>query len=123
MLDDDYLWTASPTKITSRLLNKVMKDVAIRHHLDPHRLTPHSLRVAGPVQLVNQSDARQQQQGNWSTVQGLTAYARGTLDHAAAVTADLHNPSIVSLQMLQLSYGLPSALPRAIAGAPELGVL
>jgi hypothetical protein len=90
-------------RLTDALISKRVKLVAVRLGLDPERVVPHSLRVAGCVQLSRFSDATRCTQGNWKTVEGMLVYARGSLQHATAVASDLHDPSIMPTALLQLS--------------------
>jgi hypothetical protein len=98
-----------PIHLTDLHVNSVLKSVATRLQLDPSRLLPHGLRVAGPVQLSAFSDSVKMTQGNWRSVGGMLAYARGSLQHAALVAAAMHDSSVLPLELLQLSYSLPSA--------------
>ena len=97
-----------PVALTDSLVNQVLKSVARRLQLDPSRLVPHGLRVAGPVQLSAFPDAVKMAQGNWRSVEGMLAYARGSLTHASMVAAAMHDESVLPIDILQLSYSLPS---------------
>ena len=46
-----------PVLLADSHINYLRKVVAVRLHLDPSRLLPHGLRVAGPVQLSQFPDA------------------------------------------------------------------
>ena len=94
--------------IAAAHVNVFLKSVARRLHLDPYRLVPKSVRVRGPTQLSAFLDAVTMQQGNWRSVVGLLAYARGSLAHAKLIASAMHDPEVLSLELLQLSYSLPS---------------
>ena len=64
-----------------------------------------------PVQLSSFSDSVKMAQGNWHTVNGMLASARGSLQHAHLVTSAMHAATILLLELFQLSYSLPSAAP------------
>jgi hypothetical protein len=94
-------------KVTDALVGSILKDVARVMQVDESRLLPHSIRLGGPTQLQNFSDAIKMAQGNWSTVQGMLAYARGSLQHVSLVASALHEPAIVLDELVQLAYVLP----------------
>lgn len=98
--------------VTDKLVGDVLKEVATLMHLDPSRLLPHPICLGGPTQLQNFSDAIKMCQGNWSTVNGMLAYARGSLQHASLVASALHDPSVVSDELVQLAYTLPAVSPQ-----------
>ena len=104
------LFSGIDSPLTDTLINRILKSVAIRLRLDPSRLVPHGLRVAGPVQLSCFADSVRMTQGNWTSVEGMLAYARGSLQHAKLVADALHDPSVLPLDLLRLSYTLPSAV-------------
>jgi hypothetical protein len=103
------LFASAPYTVTDELINRLLKEVAVTLKLDPSRLLPHGIRVAGPVQLSGFSDAVQMTQGAWSSVPGLLAYARGSTRHAVMVAAAMHDPTILPIEQMVLSYGLPTA--------------
>jgi hypothetical protein len=108
-LSGGSIFAGLPVLLTDSHINVLLKVVAARLHLDPSRLLPHGLRVAGPVQLSQFSDAVKMAQGNWHSVQGMLAYARGSLNHAALVAEAMHDPTVLPLPLLIASYSLPSA--------------
>jgi hypothetical protein len=82
--------------------------LAVHTGLDPTCLVPHSARVAAVIQLARHTQATQLRQGNWTTVEGMLAYARGSLEHAALVAADMHDTSLCTIDYLRLMCMTPS---------------
>jgi hypothetical protein len=73
---------------------------SVRSHQPP--------RLGGPTQLQEFTDAVRMAQGNWSTVNGMLTYARGSLQHATLVAGAMHDPSVLSDELVQLAYTLPT---------------
>jgi hypothetical protein len=82
-------------RVTDALVGSILKEVARVMQVDESRLLPHSIRLGGPAQLQNFSDAVRMTQGNWSTVGGMLAYARGSLQHASLVASAMHDPAVI----------------------------
>jgi hypothetical protein len=104
------MFSSAPMTMTDALINKLLKRVATRMGLDPSRLLPHGIRVAGPVQLASFPDSVQMTQGAWTSVPGLLAYARGSTAHAVKVAAAMHDPNVLPVEQMLLSYNLPAAV-------------
>jgi hypothetical protein len=104
---DAPLLSGLPFSMTDRVVGDFLKSLADHVGLDRKRLVPHSPRVAAVMQLAHHSAETQCRQGNWMTMAGMLAYARGSLYHASLVSADLHDPTIVSLQYLRLMFMSP----------------
>jgi hypothetical protein len=102
------LLSGLPLRITDTAINMFLKTLAIRAGLDPARLVPHSARVAAIIQLSRHSQATQCRQGNWSTIPGMLAYARGSLEHAAMVCADMHDTALCTIDYLRLMCMTPT---------------
>jgi hypothetical protein len=103
---DSPLLSALPVSVT--VVNSFLKRLAVHSGLDPSRLVPHSARVAALIQLARHTQATQLRQGNWTTVGGMLAYARGSLEHAALVAADMHDTSLCTIEYLRLMCMTPS---------------
>lgn len=110
------LLSGLPSAFTNASVNQFLKQVATRAGLDPSRLVPHSARVGAIIQLARHSEATQCRQGNWSTIQGMLAYARGPLDHAAFVTADMHDVTLCTIDYLRLMCMTPTAIDATPMG-------
>ena len=106
--DDLPLLSSLPFADSDTAINTFLKAVAVRAGLDPSRLVPHSARVGSIIQLAHHSEATQRRQGNWTTTQGMLAYARGSLEHAALVSPDLHDPSLCTIAYLRLMCMTPN---------------
>jgi hypothetical protein len=100
------LFSGLPVSVS--LVNTFLKKLAVHTGLDPTRLVPHSARVAAVIQLARHTQATQLRQGNWTTVAGMLAYARGSLEHAALVAADMHDTSLCTIEYLRLMCMTPS---------------
>jgi hypothetical protein len=94
--------------VSVTVVNKFLKQLAVHTGLDPARLVPHSARVAAVIQLARHTQATQLRQGNWTTIEGMLAYARGSLEHAELVAADMHDTSLCSLDYLRLMCMTPT---------------
>jgi hypothetical protein len=106
-VEKEPLLSGLPFSMTDRVVREFLKSLADHVHLDRKRLVPHSPRVAAVMQLAHHSVETQCRQGNWMSVAGMLAYARGSLYHASLVSADLHDPTIVSVEYLRLMFMSP----------------
>jgi len=71
--------------------------VATRNNLDPRRFVPHSFRSGALAQMQLASDERKRQQGGWLSIDGFRAYVRNALQHAYALTDELHDSNACPL--------------------------
>jgi hypothetical protein len=69
-------------RITSALINRLLKLVASKLDLPLHNLSPASLRSGGPNQLSGFTEEHRCIQGSWKTIPGMCAYMRQYLSHS-----------------------------------------
>lgn len=99
--------SGSPSTISVSFVNKFTRRLAIAHSLDPDRLLSHSIRVGSVNQLESLGIHTQQVHGRWNTPEGLSAYTHASLAHASRVSAELHNPAIMPVELLRFTYMSP----------------
>ena len=97
-------------RITSALINRLLKLVASKLDLPLHNLSPASLRSGGPNQLSGFTEEHRCMQGSWKTISGMRAYMRQYLSHSDSSSAALHNPSLVTLTHLQYTHSTQPSL-------------
>ena len=131
-----YLYSNPPSRESAVLSNESGQINASKHirpvlnHLADkfgfHRsqlLIHSSIRAGALVALNNEPNSVKAAQGCWTTVQGMSNYLRGTLEHAKHVSTLLHDNAIcpiVTLQNIYLTQDLrqQSSIPPLAVESP-----
>jgi hypothetical protein len=89
-------------------LNHALKVTARRLGLDPDRMLPHGIRAGALEQIEAHDEYTKLMQGNWSTREGMLAYARRSVKHAKKIAADLHHHGLCPITHTQYMYNTTS---------------
>ena len=89
----------------SKHIRPVLNHIADKYGFQRSQLLIHSsIRSGALVALTNEPNSVKATQGCWTTIQGMSNYLRGTLDHAKHVSPLLHDNTICSITTLQNIY-------------------
>ena len=89
----------------SKHIRPVLNYLADKYGFDRSQLLIHSsIRSGALVSLHNESNSVKTAQGCWTTLQGMSSYLRGTLEHAKHVSQLLHDDSTCPISTLQHIY-------------------
>ena len=89
----------------SKHIRPVLNFLADKNGFQRSQLLIHSsIRSGALVALSNESNSIKTTQGCWTTVQGMSNYLRGTLEHAKYVSTLLHDSTICPTTTLQNIY-------------------
>ena len=89
----------------SKHIRPILNYLADKYGFDRSQLLIHSsIRSGALVALNNEPNSVKTTQGCWTTVQGMSNYLRGTLEHAKHVSQLLHDDSTCPISTLQNIY-------------------
>ena len=96
------------TRVSTGMINKVLKRAARSLGLDPRRLLPHSIRVGSSSQTDSMPLNDRLMHTNHRSIHGAMTYFRKTSALAKRTAPHLHDVSVLPLSSLVLTYMTPS---------------
>jgi hypothetical protein len=92
-------------QISSDCMLVLLHKLADKYGFARDRMKMHSsIRSGALVALENEADHIKERQGCWRSTEGMLNYLRGTLQHAAYVTDQLHDPSLCPISLTQMTF-------------------
>lgn len=105
-LPDSPLLSGLGYHLSSATILAVLRATAIRLHLDPARVLPHSLRFGVICQLdsAGYDETTKMRQGDWSTSQGMQVYCHAAITHAKRIAHVVHDATLLPIHYSQHTY-------------------